>query len=61
MVEVKVTLDFACCACDHSVSVTVKCTGKGLTAFATADILVFEVRVVDGDIEVKQTAAGASA
>jgi nitrite reductase/ring-hydroxylating ferredoxin subunit len=36
-------------------------TGKGLTAFATADIRVFEVRVVDGDVEVKPTAAGASA
>jgi 3-phenylpropionate/trans-cinnamate dioxygenase ferredoxin component len=28
-------------------------TGKGLTAFATADIPVFEVRVVGDDIEVK--------
>ena len=36
-------------------------TGKGLTAFATADIRVFEVRVVDDDVEVKPTAAGASA
>jgi nitrite reductase/ring-hydroxylating ferredoxin subunit len=36
-------------------------TGKGLTAFATADIRVFEVRVVDGDVEVKPTAAGAFA
>jgi len=36
-------------------------TGKGLTAFATADIRVFEVRVLDGDVEVKPTAAGASA
>jgi nitrite reductase/ring-hydroxylating ferredoxin subunit len=36
-------------------------TGKGLTAFATADIQVFEIRVVDGDVEVKPTAAGASA
>jgi nitrite reductase/ring-hydroxylating ferredoxin subunit len=36
-------------------------TGKGLTAFATADIPVFEVRVVDGDVEVKPTAAEATA
>jgi nitrite reductase/ring-hydroxylating ferredoxin subunit len=36
-------------------------TGKGLTAFATADIRVFEVRAVDGDVEVKPTAAGAFA
>ncbi len=32
--ELKVTLDFACCACEHSVSVTVKCEGKGLAAGA---------------------------
>jgi len=35
-------------------------TGKGLTAFATTDIAVFEVRVVGGEIEVKLPAAGAS-
>lgn len=33
-------------------------TGKGLTAFATADIRLFEVRVVGNDIEVKPTLAG---
>jgi nitrite reductase/ring-hydroxylating ferredoxin subunit len=32
-------------------------TGKGLTAFATADIPVFEVRVVDQTIEVRLTGA----
>jgi naphthalene 1,2-dioxygenase system ferredoxin subunit len=36
-------------------------TGKGLTAFATADIRVFEIRVVDGNVKVKPTAAGGSA
>jgi 3-phenylpropionate/trans-cinnamate dioxygenase ferredoxin subunit/naphthalene 1,2-dioxygenase system ferredoxin subunit len=36
-------------------------TGKGLTAFASADIAVFEVRVVDGAVEVKPPAAGAAA
>src|ERR1700733_15097503 len=35
-------------------------TGKGLTAFATADIAVFEVRVVGGEIEVRLPDAGAS-
>ncbi len=30
MPEVQVSLDFACCTCDGAVSVTVKCTGKGL-------------------------------
>ena len=36
-------------------------TGKGLTAFATADIPVFEVRIVDGDVEVKPDGAGGAA
>jgi hypothetical protein len=30
MLELKVTLDFDCCLCTSPVSVTVKCTGKGL-------------------------------
>lgn len=30
MMELKVILDFACCTCGHSVSVTVKCEGQGL-------------------------------
>ena len=30
MMELKVILDFACSACSESVSVTVKCAGKGL-------------------------------
>jgi hypothetical protein len=30
MMELKVILDFACCACHEGVSVTVKCEGKGL-------------------------------
>jgi len=34
MMEVTVTLDFACCACAGALSVTVKCAGKGLTAGA---------------------------
>jgi hypothetical protein len=32
MVELKVVLDFACCACEGSVSATVVCSGKGLAA-----------------------------
>ena len=32
MLELQVVLDFACCNCEHSVSVTVKCEGKGLEA-----------------------------
>src|SRR5262249_16690443 len=32
MLELQLTLDFSCCACDHLVNVTVKCTGKGLAA-----------------------------
>jgi hypothetical protein len=30
MIELKVILDFACCVCEKSVSVTVQCAGKGL-------------------------------
>jgi hypothetical protein len=30
MLELKVTLDFDCCLCASPVSVTVKCSGKGL-------------------------------
>ena len=32
MLELEVVLDFACCTCEQSVSVTVQCTGKGLAA-----------------------------
>ena len=32
MMELKVTLDFRCCACDQNVSVIVQCAGKGLAA-----------------------------
>ena len=30
MMDLKVTLQFACCGCEQSVSVTVRCRGKGL-------------------------------
>jgi hypothetical protein len=30
MMELHVTLDFACCDCEEPVNVTVHCTGKGL-------------------------------
>jgi hypothetical protein len=30
MTELNVTLEFACCACEQSVGVTVQCSGKGL-------------------------------
>jgi hypothetical protein len=30
MLELKVTLEFACCGCQQKVHVTVKCEGKGL-------------------------------
>ncbi len=42
MMELKVILDFACCHCQGSVSVTVKCAGKGL---ATAGRTVAAVNV----------------
>jgi hypothetical protein len=31
MMELQLSLDFDCCACDDPVTVTVHCTGKGLT------------------------------
>ena len=31
MTELHVTLDFACCDCEQAVTVTVRCTGDGLT------------------------------
>jgi hypothetical protein len=30
MMELNLTLDFACCSCEHPLSVTVRCRGKGL-------------------------------
>lgn len=30
MMELNVTLEFACCECKNLVAVTVRCTGKGL-------------------------------
>jgi hypothetical protein len=36
MLEVKVTLDFVCCSCGHTVNVLLKCAGKGLAAGARA-------------------------
>jgi hypothetical protein len=41
MMELELILDFPCCACHHSISVTVKCAGKGLAegrAVATVKI-----------------------
>jgi hypothetical protein len=32
MTELNVTLDFACCSCNESVSVTVQCAGQGPAA-----------------------------
>jgi hypothetical protein len=32
MLELEVTLAFACCACDDAVGVRVRCSGKGLAA-----------------------------
>ena len=32
MMELQLVLDFACCSCNHALSVTLKCSGKGLAA-----------------------------
>jgi hypothetical protein len=36
MMELNLSLDFACCACGQSVNVTLKCEGRGLAAGARA-------------------------
>jgi hypothetical protein len=43
MMELNVTLGFACCGCEQPVSVTVQCSGKGLmrpstTALASVNV-----------------------
>ncbi len=42
MMELQMTLEFACCVCSDPVSVTVKCEGKGLwqTGRAVATVSV---------------------
>jgi len=43
MMEVNDTLDFACCGCEQTVSITVQCKGEGLTqgyGVALAKVLV---------------------
>jgi hypothetical protein len=34
MMELRVTLEFACCGCEQSVNVTVQCSGQGLAGDA---------------------------
>jgi hypothetical protein len=34
MMELKVSLDFACCGCSQAVSVTLQCSGAGLASGA---------------------------
>ncbi len=36
MTELQVTLEFACCACEQAVHVTVKCAAKGLAETSQA-------------------------
>jgi len=41
--ELHVTLDFSCCGCEHSIGVTVQCSGKnlgGVAACAVASVNV---------------------
>jgi len=43
IMELTVALDFACCLCEDSVSVTLRCSGKGLAgdqAHSVAEVLV---------------------
>jgi phage FluMu protein Com len=36
MTELNVTLEFACCDCEETITVTVRCTGEGLARKAGA-------------------------
>ena len=38
--EVRVTIDFACCSCEQSIGVTLKCQGKGLHSGSRAVVSV---------------------
>jgi hypothetical protein len=43
MMDLQLTLDFACCGCDESVSVTVRCQGKGLMGGAVQSVAAVNV------------------
>jgi hypothetical protein len=43
MMELRVTLDFACCGCEQSVNVTVQCSGQGLAGEAGGPPLAVNV------------------
>jgi hypothetical protein len=43
MMDLQLTLDFACCGCDESVSVTVRCQGKGLMGGAGQSVAAVNV------------------
>ena len=40
MTELNVTLEFACCDCEETMTVTVRCTGEGLAREAAATVNV---------------------
>jgi hypothetical protein len=43
MMELNVTLEFACCGCDQPVGVTVQCSGKGLYPYAGGSLAAVNV------------------
>jgi hypothetical protein len=43
MMELRVTLDFACCGCEQSVNVTVQCSGQGLAGAAGRPVVAVNV------------------
>jgi len=43
MMELRVTLDFACCCCEQSVNVTVQCSGQGLAGEAGRPVVAVNV------------------
>jgi sarcosine oxidase delta subunit len=43
MTELRVTLEFVCCGCDHWMNVTLHCTGKDLDGRAAHDVAAVNV------------------
>ncbi len=43
MMELRVTLDFACCGCEQSVNVTVQCSGQALAGEAGGPVVAVNV------------------
>jgi hypothetical protein len=43
MMDLEVTLDFACCGCDDFLNVTVRCTSKGPTPVSVRSVAMVNI------------------